>query len=127
MAYCVTLIPGDGIDPEITAATLPALEATGFRFSWDERAAGAEGIERRGEPLSDPAIESIRSTGVARKGPLATPIGPGQRSVNVALRMEFDLFANLRPLQTIIPGRCYEDIEATTSEFADHVAKLVKG
>ena len=111
MTYRVTLIPGDGIGPEITAATLHVLEATGIRFDWDQQAAGAEGIERRGEPLPDPAIASIRSTGVALKGPLATPVGPGHRSVNVALRMEFDLFANLRPVKTIIPGRCYEDID----------------
>ena len=111
MTYRVTLIPGDGIGPEITAATLHVLEATGVRFAWDQQAAGAEGIERRGEPLPDPAIASIRSTGVALKGPLATPVGPGHRSVNVALRAEFDLFANIRPVKTIIPGRCYEDID----------------
>jgi isocitrate dehydrogenase (NAD+) len=111
MPHRVTLIPGDGIGPEITAATLHVLEASGVRISWDQQAAGAEGIERRGEPLPDPVIESIRSTGVALKGPLATPVGPGHRSVNVALRMEFDLYANLRPVRTIVPGRWFEDID----------------
>ena len=111
MAHRVTLIPGDGIGPEITAATLHVLDATGIAFSWDQQAAGAEAIERRGAPLPDPAVESIRSTGVALKGPLATPVGTGHRSVNVALRMAFDLFANVRPVKTIIPNRCYEDID----------------
>jgi len=109
--YGVTLIPGDGIGPEITAATLHVLDATGVRFSWDQQAAGAEAVERRGHPLPDPAIASIRATGVALKGPLATPVGKGHRSVNVALRKEFGLFANLRPVRTIIPTRCYEDID----------------
>lgn len=111
MAYRVTLIPGDGIGPEITAATLQVLDATGVKFEWDQQAAGAEGIERRGHPLPDPAIKSIHATGVALKGPLATPVGEGHRSVNVALRREFDLFANVRPVRTIIPTRCYEDID----------------
>ena len=111
MPYGVTLIPGDGIGPEITAATLHVLEATGVKFSWDQQAAGAEAVERRGHPLPDPAIASIRATGVALKGPLATPVGEGHRSVNVALRREFDLFANLRPVRTVIPTRCYEDID----------------
>jgi len=111
MAHRVTLIPGDGIGPEITAATLHVLEATGVRFAWDQQAAGAEAIERRGAPLPDPAVESIRATGVALKGPLVTPVGTGHRSVNVALRMAFDLYANIRPVKTIIPNRCYEDID----------------
>ena len=78
MAYRVTLIPGDGIGPEITAATLQVLDATGVKFEWDQQAAGAEGIERRGHPLPDPAIKSIHATGVALKGPLATPVGEGR-------------------------------------------------
>jgi isocitrate dehydrogenase (NAD+) len=109
--YRVTLIPGDGIGPEIAAATLHVLEATGVALAWDQQTAGAAAIERRGHPLPDPVIESIRSTGVALKGPLATPVGSGHRSVNVALRKEFDLYVNLRPVKTVIPGRCYEDID----------------
>ncbi len=111
MSYRVTLIPGDGIGPEITAATLQVLEATGVTIEWDQQAAGAAAIERRGDALPDPAIESIRATGVALKGPLATPSGTGHRSVNVALRLAFDLYANVRPVKTIIPGSCYEDID----------------
>ncbi len=111
MTYRVTLIPGDGIGPEITAATLHVLEATGVKLAWDQRAAGDAAVERRGESLPDPAVESLRATGVALKGPLATPVGYGHRSINVALRREFDLFANIRPVKTIISGSCYEDID----------------
>ncbi len=111
MAYRVTLIPGDGIGPEITAATLQVLEATGVRLTWDQQAPVAVEIERRGEVAPDPVVESIRSTGVALKGPLATPVGTGHRSINVALRRAFDLYANVRPVKTVIPGSCYEDID----------------
>jgi isocitrate dehydrogenase (NAD+) len=109
--YSVTLIPGDGIGPEITDATLAVLDATGIEFAWDRQAAGASGIERRGEALPNPAVESIRMTKVALKGPLETPLGGGYRSVNVALRKEFDLYANLRPVRSIIPFRSYADID----------------
>jgi isocitrate dehydrogenase (NAD+) len=112
-AYCVTLIPGDGIGPEITDATLHVIEATGLIFAWDTQTAGAAalGVERRGEVLPDPVIESIRLTKCALKGPLETPVGGGHRSVNVALRQEFQLYANLRPIRTIIPFRGYEQID----------------
>lgn len=112
-AYSVTLLPGDGIGPEITDATLLVLEATGLTFAWDVQKAGAAalGVERRGDPLPDPTIESIRLTKCALKGPLETPVGGGYRSVNVALRKEFQLYANLRPVQTIIPFRGYEAID----------------
>jgi len=112
-AYSVTLLPGDGIGPEITDATLLVLEATGLSFAWDVQKAGAAalGIERRGEVLPDPTIESIRLTKCALKGPLETPVGGGYRSVNVALRQEFQLYANLRPVRTIIPFRGYDAID----------------
>jgi isocitrate dehydrogenase (NAD+) len=112
-SYSVTLLAGDGIGPEITDATLTVLEATDVEFSWDPQAAGAAaaGIERRGNPLPDPAIESIRMTKCALKGPLETPVGGGYRSVNVALRKEFNLYANLRPVRTIVPFRSYENID----------------
>jgi isocitrate dehydrogenase (NAD+) len=109
--YSVTLIPGDGIGPEITDATLAVLDATGISFAWDRQEAGAASIERRGDSLPNPAIESIRMTKVALKGPLETPVGGGYRSVNVALRKEFDLYANLRPVRTIIPFRGYDAID----------------
>jgi isocitrate dehydrogenase (NAD+) len=111
MPYSVTLIPGDGIGPEITDATLLVLDATGVEFMWDRQTAGALAVERRGDPLPSPAIESIRVTRCALKGPLETPIGGGYRSVNVALRKEFALFANLRPVRTVIPFRSYHDID----------------
>jgi len=112
-AYSVTLIPGDGIGPEIADATLAVLEATGVPFAFDPQTAGAAamGIERRGNPLPDPAVESIRMTKCALKGPLETPVGGGYRSVNVALRKEFNLYANLRPVRTIIPFRGYDNID----------------
>ena len=111
MTYRVTLIPGDGIGPEITAATLQVLDATGVKFAWDQQAPVGAAVERRGETGRDPVIESIRTTGVALKGPLATPVGTGHRSINVALRQAFELYANVRPVKTIVPGSCYEDID----------------
>jgi len=111
MTYDVTLIPGDGIGAEITAETVKVLERTGLKFRWDEQSAGVGALERRGTPIPDPTIESIRKTGLALKGPLTTPKGTGFRSVNVALRKEFDLYANLRPAVDIVPGGRYGDID----------------
>jgi isocitrate dehydrogenase (NAD+) len=105
-----TLIRGDGIGPEITEATLRVLRATGVELDWDEQLGGMVALREVGEPLPDATIESIRTTGLVLKGPLTTPVGAGFRSVNVALRREFDLFANVRPAKTIIPGR-YEDVD----------------
>src|SRR5690606_32243163 len=103
-AYDVTLIPGDGIGPEITAATVKVLEATGVAFPWDTQLGGMAAVEARGTPLPDDTLESVRRTRVALKGPLTTPVGGGFRSVNVALRKEFGLYANVRPAHTILPG-----------------------
>ncbi|HWA40707.1 MAG TPA: isocitrate/isopropylmalate dehydrogenase family protein [Gemmatimonadales bacterium] len=111
MTYDVTLIPGDGIGPEVTAETVKVLERTGLKFHWDEQSAGVGALERRGTPIPDPTIESIRKTGLALKGPLTTPKGGGFRSVNVSLRKEFELFANVRPAIDIIPGGRYDDID----------------
>lgn len=111
MRYSVTLIPGDGIGPEITDATLLVLDATGVEIAWDRQEAGAASLERRGETLPNPVIESIRVTKCALKGPLETPVGGGYRSVNVALRKEFDLYANVRPVRTIVPFRGYDNID----------------
>ncbi len=109
-AYRATLIPGDGIGPEIMRATLAVLEATGVEFDWDEELAGEAALNEVGTPLPDATIESIRHTQLVLKGPLTTPVGGGFRSVNVALRREFDMYANVRPARTIIPGR-YEDVD----------------
>ena len=110
MTYQATLIPGDGIGPEITAETVKVLEATGVAFEWDEQVAGVTALERCGTPIPDATIESIRRRKLALKGPLTTPVGAGFRSVNVALRKEFELYANLRPAYTILPGR-YDNID----------------
>ncbi len=103
MAYNVTLIPGDGIGPEVTEATRRVLEATGIAFSWDVVHAGAGVVDRLGTPLPENVLESIRKNRVALKGPVTTPVGSGFRSVNVALRKELDLYACLRPCK-IYPG-----------------------
>lgn len=96
----ITLIPGDGIGPDITAATLKVLEATGFNFEWEEQIAGEGAITKYGTPLPQEVIESIKRNKIALKGPLTTPIGTGFRSVNVTLRKELDLYTNLRPTRT---------------------------
>jgi len=111
MTYDVTLIPGDGIGPEITAQTIKVLEATGLRFNWDEELAGVAAVEATGTPLPDATVESIRKNAIALKGPLTTPVGTGFRSVNVGLRKEFELFANVRPARTIIPGGRFENVD----------------
>jgi len=110
MPYRVTLIPGDGIGPEITEQTLRVLDATGLSFEWDPQPAGMAGVDRAGDPLPESTLASIRDRRVALKGPLTTPVGDGFRSINVALRKEFELFANVRPSCTILPGR-YEGID----------------
>ena len=107
----VTLIPGDGIGPSITAATLRVLEAAGAEIEWDEQIAGIAALDAKHTPLPDETLESIRRNGVALKGPLTTPVGVGFRSVNVALRKEFDLYANVRPARTLLPGGRYQDID----------------
>ena len=111
MTHRVTLIPGDGIGPEITEATRRVLEATGVSLEWDEHLGGVAALERSGTPLPDATVESIRRTRVALKGPLTTPVGSGFRSVNVALRREFNLYANVRPARTLVPGGRYEDVD----------------
>ncbi len=111
MATEVTLIPGDGIGPAITEATTEILAAAGAEITWDRQIAGMTAIEAALPPLPDETIASIRRTRVALKGPLTTPIGVGFRSINVALRKEFDLYANVRPAVTIVPGGRYEDID----------------
>lgn len=101
--YRVTCIPGDGIGPEIMAATKVAVAATGVLIDWIDVEAGADVMEKYGTPLPQVVIDSIRDTRVAIKGPITTPVGSGFRSVNVALRKELDLYANLRPAVSI-PG-----------------------
>ncbi len=110
MPYRVTLIPGDGIGPEITDATVEAIEATGVSIDWDRQLAGLAALKVSGNPIPEAMLDSVRERRVALKGPLTTPSGTGYRSVNVALRKEFELFANVRPARTILPGR-YDGID----------------
>ncbi len=107
MTTSVTLIRGDGIGPEISDATLRILAAAGAQLEFDEQIAGLAAVEREKDPLPPHTIESIERTRVALKGPLATPKGEGYRSVNVALRQHFDLYANVRPVRTLagVPSR----------------------
>ena len=100
MTYPVTLIPGDGTGPEIVEATRRAIDATGVDIRWDVQEIGVPAIEKHGTPFPQAALDSVRRNTVALKGPLTTELGTGFRSVNVALRKEFDLYANLRPAKT---------------------------
>jgi isocitrate dehydrogenase (NAD+) len=112
MAYAVSLIPGDGIGAEVTAAARRVVEATGVAIEWRECDAGAQALARHGVPLPPATLDAIRETKVALKGPLATAIGMGFRSVNVELRQKLDLYANYRPARSItgIPCR-YADVD----------------
>ena len=113
MPHRVTLIPGDGIGPELSTATRRVLEATGVEFDWDVREAGADVMAKHGgNPLPDSVIESIAHTGVAIKGPITTPVGTGFRSVNVALRKALDLFGQVRPCKSYAGVRSrYSDVD----------------
>lgn len=108
----VTLIPGDGIGPSISESTVKVIEAAGVKVEWQRVEAGLAAIDTFKDPLPVHVIDSIKETKVALKGPLTTPIGSGFRSVNVALRKEFDLYANLRPARSFegVPAR-YKDID----------------
>lgn len=111
MAHKVTLIPGDGIGPELTEATRRVVEATGVDIEWDVQLAGADVMDQfGGNPLPEQVLESIRKNKVALKGPITTPVGSGFRSVNVALRKELDMYAQVRP------GKSYDGVR---SRFED--------
>ena len=111
MAVPCTLIPGDGIGPDITDATVRILEASGAQFDWDRRLAGMAAVDAFDDPMPDETIESIEKTGLALKGPLETPVGGGYRSVNVALRRAFDLYANVRPARSVVPGGRFDNVD----------------
>jgi isocitrate dehydrogenase (NAD+) len=99
--YQVSLLPGDGIGPEVTEATRRVLEGTGIEFDWDYCDAGIDALEKHGDVLPQATLDSIRKNGIGLKGPITTPIGGGFRSVNVGLRQALELYANLRPGKTI--------------------------
>ena len=105
MSTSVTLIPGDGIGPSIADATVRILAAAGADIEWDRQVAGMAGVARWNDPIPDATLDSIKRTRIALKGPLETPSGEGYRSINVSLRKTFDLYANVRPAHTIVPGR----------------------
>ena len=104
MSTTLTLLPGDGIGPEVVSATVRVLDALGCDFEWESYIVGAEAVAQDMEPLPDQVLESIRRTRVCLKGPVTTPVGHGFRSINVMLRQELELYANLRPAKSI-PGR----------------------
>jgi isocitrate dehydrogenase (NAD+) len=110
--YTVTLIPGDGIGPEITKSAMKVIEAVGVKIDWEIIDAGLPAIQKCKDPLPKEVLDSIKKNMVALKGPITTPIGEGFRSVNVALRQEFDLYANVRPIKSI-PGikSRYENVD----------------
>jgi isocitrate dehydrogenase (NAD+) len=107
----VTLIPGDGIGPAITDATVRLLEAAGADITWDRQIAGMTAVKEVGDPIPEATLDSIKRTKLALKGPLETPVGKGFRSINVALRKEFDLFANLRPAKSVLPGLRFDNVD----------------
>jgi isocitrate dehydrogenase (NAD+) len=106
-----TLIPGDGIGPEITEAVVSILDGAGAPFEWDHQEGGLAGMDHGGDPLPAATLDSIKRTKLALKGPLTTPVGGGFRSVNVRLREAFGLYANLRPVRTIVPGGRFDNID----------------
>src|ERR1044072_7461759 len=111
MSTPVTLIPGDGIGPSITAATQRILKAAGADIAWDEQVAGMAGVAEDGDPMPDATLDSIKKTRLALKGPLETPVGEGYRSINVALRKTFDLYANVRPARTMLPNGRFSNVD----------------
>ena len=111
MVSTVTLIKGDGIGPEVVDAAIRVIEAAGAAIDWDEQVAGVTAVERSLETLPAVTLDSFRENKVCLKGPLTTPVGSGFRSVNVALRKEFDLYANVRPAKTLVPGGRYPNVD----------------
>src|SRR6187200_267466 len=107
MSHTITLIPGDGIGPEVTAAVVSIIEAAGVAITWERHEAGVVALEQHGSPLPDELIASVRKNKVALKGPVTTPVGEGFTSVNVGLRKALDLYANLRPVSNLpgVPSR----------------------
>jgi isocitrate dehydrogenase (NAD+) len=112
MPHRITLIPGDGIGPELAEATTRVLDATGIAFEWEVQEAGEATIASEGTPLPERVLDSIRRNKVALKGPITTPVGSGFRSVNVGLRQALNLYANLRPARSMIGVQSrYEDVD----------------
>jgi len=119
-AHHVTLIPGDGIGPEVIGAAAEVVAATGVDIVWDRQEAGMAAVKKCGTPVPEGLIRSVRKNRVALKGPLMTGVGQGYRSVNVALRKTFDLYANLRPIRNL-PGLRTEMVRAITKALPSQV------
>lgn len=134
MAHKITLIPGDGIGPEVTNAVVRIIEAAGVKIEWETINAGAQAYEKYGEYIPKELIQSIERTGVGLKGPVTTPIGGGFASINVALRKKFDLYANFRPVRSLpsLPTR-YPSVdlaivrENTEGEYSGIEHEVVPG
>ncbi|SDC79253.1 MULTISPECIES: isocitrate dehydrogenase (NAD(+)) [unclassified Candidatus Frackibacter] len=110
--YNITLVPGDGIGPEVSKAVQEIIEATGVEINWEEVEAGAGVMDEYGTPLPEEVLDSIRNNKIALKGPITTPVGSGFRSVNVAIRKKLDLYTNLRPAKTFAGSpTMFEDID----------------
>ena len=122
----ITLIPGDGIGPSITAASVKIIESTGAKIDWDLQYAGLSAVEKFKDPIPEQTIESIKQNKIALKGPLTTQLGKGFRSVNVALRKEFDLYINLRPVKSLdgIESR-YSNIDLIV--FRENIEEFYSG
>ena len=111
MSQTITVIPGDGIGPEVTDATLAVLKAAGADLEYDMQQAGLVALQEQRNPLPQSTLDSAEANRIMLKGPLTTPSGAGFRSINVEMRKSFDLYANVRPVRTIVPGGRYEDID----------------
>lgn len=128
MTYQVTLIPGDGIGPEVAAAAVQALAATGVKFAWERVELNAKTIAEAGQELPQPVLDSLAITHVGLKGPVTTPIGGGFQSVNVALRKKLDLFANVRPIRTLAGlNSRYSDVKIDMIIFRENTEDLYAG
>lgn len=126
MSYRLTLIPGDGIGPEVTDATVAAIAATGVRIDWEHCAAGAGALATHGTTMPEATLESVRSNRVGLKGPITTPVGTGFTSVNVALRKELDLYVSLRPVKSV-PGITTRHSNVDLVVFRENTEGLYSG
>src|SRR5580765_1531739 len=128
MSHQITLIPGDGIGPEVAAAAVRAVEATGVAIEWDVANAGARAFAETGMVLPDSVLQSLERTRVGLKGPVATPIGGGHQSVNVALRKKLDLYVNFRPVK-MLPGlkTRFHDLPIDLVIFRENTEDLYSG
>ena len=128
MARQITLIPGDGIGPEVAAATVRAVEATGVAVEWEVVNAGARALAETGVLIPDSVLQSLERTRVGLKGPVATPIGGGHQSVNVALRKKLDLYVNFRPVR-MLPGlkTRFHDLPIDLVIFRENTEDLYSG